>query len=108
MASGLKVTGSFSQGAGGLRTALPANMRASRAHYCAPGRGGKRVRDSAGEFGVRLVGGGRLAGDGDVRRREQEHLVGDALDLPVEALGEAAREVDEAAGVGLAHLGEVD
>ena len=36
-----------------------------------------------------------LAEHGDVRGRQQEHLVGHALDLAVEALREAAGEVDE-------------
>ena len=49
-----------------------------------------------------------LAGDRDVRGREQEDLARDALDLAVEAQRETAREVDEAARVGIAHLREVD
>src|ERR1700712_2012217 len=49
-----------------------------------------------------------LAGDDDVAGREQEDLRGDPLDLAVEALREAAGEVDEAAGIALAHLREVD
>src|SRR5215218_6463822 len=48
-----------------------------------------------------------LGGDRDVRRREQEHLVGDALDRATRGKDEPSREVDETLGVGVVHLGEV-
>src|SRR6185295_6339355 len=37
-----------------------------------------------------------LGGHFDISRRQQEHLVGDALHAPVEGVGEPAREIDEA------------
>src|SRR5690606_15920792 len=63
------------------------------------------------EAGVRAVVARRhvlLAGDLDVLGREQEHLVGDALDRTAEAEDQAGREVDETLGVRIVHVGEVD
>src|SRR5690606_19207143 len=89
--------------------AVPSASRRKRpnlgglAENCLLGESGRLVEartrgGSAGEGGVGLVGGRRLAGDRDVRRGQQEDLVGDPLDLAVEALRQAAREVDEAPG----------
>jgi hypothetical protein len=36
-----------------------------------------------------------LGGHLDISRRQQEHLVGDALHAPVEGVGQPAREIDE-------------
>src|ERR1700761_9331796 len=43
----------------------------------------------------------------DVRGREQENLVGHPLDAPVQPEDQACREVDEALGVAVDHLGQV-
>src|SRR5918994_1073956 len=45
--------------------------------------------------------------DLDGLRREQEHLGGDPLDGPAQPEDEAGREVDEALGVRVVHVGEV-
>src|SRR5690606_24025918 len=54
------------------------------------------------------VGLGLVTTYGDVRGREQEHLARHALDLAVEPLREATREVNEATRLALAHLRQVD
>src|ERR1700744_1661853 len=43
----------------------------------------------------------------DVRRREQEDLVGHPLDAPVQSEDQACREVDQTLGVAVDHLGQV-
>src|SRR3712207_4785129 len=48
-----------------------------------------------------------LRGDRDVRRRQQEDLVRDALDGPVDREHQAGSEVDQPLRIGVVHLREV-